>query len=137
MPSSIYRRYCLTLAVLGILLVSFLSVPLLGFVQSVNAEPNLKPGWQYYRSITINHSMVGAGGLVNFPIMIDISDTNLSSHAQADGDDIYFTDNNGVQLSHEIESYSEGHLVAWVKANLSSAVDTTLYMYYGNVVATN
>ena len=41
MSNSVYRRYCVTLVVLGILLVSFLSVPLLVFVQSVGA---LTPG---------------------------------------------------------------------------------------------
>ena len=88
MPKSIYLRYFLTSVVLGIILVSFVSIPLLGLVQSVRAEPNLKPGWLYYRSITINHALVGAGGLVNFPVLIDITDTNLSSYAQADGDGI-------------------------------------------------
>jgi len=137
MLKSSYRRRCLVLAIVSILLVSFLAGPLLVLVQPVRAEP-WKPGWQHRKSITIDHSIVGAGGLVNFPVLIDINDANLTSQAQPDGDDIYFTDNGGVQLSHEIELYSAGHLVAWVKVpSLSSSVDTVLYMYYGNLAAAN
>ena len=134
----IYRRYYLASVILGILLVSFVFAPLSVLLDSVRAESSWRPGWQYRKSITINHALVGASGLVNFPILIDITDSNLSSHAQPDGDDIYFTDSNGVQLSHEIEFYSSGHLVAWVKVpSLSSSVDTMLYMYYGNAAAEN
>ena len=138
MFKSIYRRYYIASVILGILLVSFVSAPLSVLLHSVRAESPWKPGWQHRKSITINHALVGAGGLVNFPVLIDITDSNLSSHAQADGDDIYFTDSNGAQLSHEIEFYNSGHLVAWVKVpSLSSSVDTVLYMYYGNVAAEN
>jgi hypothetical protein len=130
MSQSIYRRYFLTLAVLGILLVSFLAVPSLILVQPARAA--WEPDWLYRKSITINHSLV-PDTLVNFPVLINITgDGDLGSHAQPDGDDILFTDGSG-QLSHEIESYSAGNLVAWVKVpSLSSSVDTVLYMYYGN-----
>jgi len=45
------------------------------------------------------------------------------------------TDYYGVKLNHEIEYYDNGigRLVAWINVtSLSDAVDTTLYMYYGN-----
>ncbi|MBE3136010.1 MAG: DUF2341 domain-containing protein, partial [Thermoplasmata archaeon] len=96
--------------------------------------------WLYRKMITIDHTKV-AESLTNFPIMIKLtSDSNLSSHAQDDADDIYFTDANGARLSHEIEYYNSGtgELVAWVKVpNLSSTMDTVLYMCYGNPSASN
>ena len=61
-------------------------------------------------------------------------DSDLSKYALATGNDILFTAADGTtKLSHEIESYSGGTLVAWVKVpSLSSTTDTTIMMYYGN-----
>ncbi|MHA2302812.1 MAG: LamG-like jellyroll fold domain-containing protein, partial [Candidatus Thorarchaeota archaeon] len=56
---------------------------------------------------------------------------------QADGDDILFIQN-GIIVAHEVQSFdqnydaSNGRLIAWAKVNLSSTVDTTITMYYGN-----
>jgi hypothetical protein len=103
--------------------------------------PALPPGspwfdcsWGYRKNITINHSRVPATQ-ANFPVLISLtSDSDLSSHAQGSGNDILFTASDGTtKLSHEIESYSGGTLVAWVKVpSLSSTTDTTILMYYGN-----
>jgi hypothetical protein len=93
----------------------------------------------YRKGITIDHAKVNAA-LSNFPVLIDVTDSDLASKAQADGDDIAFTDENAVKLNHEIELYNSGngHLVAWVNVpSLSSTVDTVLYMYYGNAGAAN
>ncbi len=90
--------------------------------------------WSYRKAIVINHSYV-TGDLENFPVLISLTDASLGSHAQADGDDIIFIDDEGKKLSHEIETFatSTGVLVAWVKIpSLSSTDDTPLYMYYGN-----
>jgi hypothetical protein len=95
--------------------------------------------WNYRKAIVINHEQV-AGDLTNFPVLISLTDTDLGAHAQEDGDDIVFIDSEGKTLKHEIESFatSTGTLVAWVKiASLSSSVDTTLYMYYGNPSASS
>jgi hypothetical protein len=94
--------------------------------------------WQYRKTVTIDHTKVDAD-LTGFPVLIEITDPDLASHSQNDGDDIVFTDNTGVRLNHEIELYDNtiGHLVAWVRADLSSVSDTTLYMYYGNPSASN
>jgi len=91
-------------------------------------------GWQYRKEITIDNTKVSAS-LSDFPVLIDIIDADLASNAQADGDDILFTDDSDVKLSHEIELYNSttGHLVAWVKVpSLSSSIDTVIYVYYGN-----
>jgi len=93
--------------------------------------------WQYRRAITIDHSKVKAD-LQNFPILVDITDSNLINDAWPDGNDIVFTDSNNTKLDYEMELYDNntGHLVAWVKVPLlSSAADTKLYMYYGYLSA--
>ncbi len=98
-------------------------------------------GWNYRQGIVIDHTKV-AGYLSNFTVLISLpSDVNLSSHAQTNGNDIFFTQSDGTtRLSHEIESYtsSTGALVAWVRIPaLSASSNTTLYMYYGNPGAPN
>jgi len=93
-------------------------------------------GWTHRRRIVIDHTKV-AGDLVNFPVLVAISDANdsLFDIARDDGHDILFTAESGLKLSHEIEEYDAegGRLVAWVKVpELSSSEDTVLYLYYGN-----
>jgi hypothetical protein len=88
--------------------------------------------WDFRKEVVLNRSMVN-NDLVNFPVMIRVDDSDLNTHAQADGDDIVFTDYAGSKLHHEIEYYSAGSLVAWVNVTyLSASEDTVLYMYYGN-----
>ena len=119
--------------------------------QSYSKSINLKlsdyfvPGWadtrwQYRKNITIDHLKV-SGDLTNFPLYIELFDSDLQNDAQASGNDILFTNASGHILDHEIEIYqrvynsTHAHLVAWVKVNLSSSQDTILSMYYGNPTA--
>ena len=71
-------------------------------------------GWQYRKKITINHFLV-AGDFSDFPVLIKFVDSDLSSKAQADGDDILFMDDVGTasKLYHEIEYWdiSNGELI--------------------------
>jgi hypothetical protein len=96
--------------------------------------------WSYRKEITIDHTKI-LSNLVNFPVLINLnSDNILALHTQGDGDDLVFTTKNGVKMNHEIEMFNStsGQLVAWVNVtNLSSTIDTVLYMYYGNPVCTN
>jgi hypothetical protein len=92
--------------------------------------------WSQRKAISIQSSLV-TGNLSNFPVLVSLaSDTDLAAEAQTNGEDILFTTSDGVtKLSHEIEDFVKGtgKLVAWVKVPyLSSGVDTTLWMYYGN-----
>ena len=68
--------------------------------------------------------------------MVKLTDTNLKSIAQSDGDDILFTASDGsTKLDHEIEKYDSttGELIAWVEvATLQGATNTEIYIYYGN-----
>jgi len=92
--------------------------------------------WEYRKMIIIDHTKVQADQ-TDFTTLVYISsDADLAAHAQPDGDDIFFTDdNNSTKLSHEIENYSstDGKLIAWVKNPIIYAnTDTVLLMYYGN-----
>ena len=97
--------------------------------------------WDYRKLITINSSQV-ADDLKNFPMLVNITDSDLASRAQSDGDDIAFVlwSDNNTQLNHEIESFNSvsGNLVAWVNVtSLSSTVDTKIWMYYSNSECNN
>ena len=95
--------------------------------------------WFYRKQIVVDADQVDED-LADFAILVDLTDADLAAYAQADGDDISFSDNHGVQLSHEIELYDNttGHLLAWVKVpTLSSTEDTILYLYFGNSAAGN
>ena len=96
---------------------------------------HLFSSFQYRRTITIQHSQVNET-LNNFPVLLDFTLADLQTKVQPDGDDILFVDSNGNILSSQIELFdqSAGHLTAWVKANISSTVDTVLTMYYGNPI---
>jgi hypothetical protein len=96
--------------------------------------------WKYRKMITIDHTKVSADQS-SFPVLVSLTDTDLSAKAQSNGNDILFTSSDGTfKLNHEIENYtsSTGSLVAWVGVpTLSSATDTVLYLYYGNSTATS
>lgn len=95
------------------------------------------PDWTSRKLITIDKDKVANTNQVNFPILINIaSDSDLSSKAQSNGNDIVFTNFDGTVIyPHEIEKYDSetGELVAHVKIPLLSyETDTLVYMYYGN-----
>lgn len=91
--------------------------------------------WTYRKLITLNSSQTPSTQL-NFPVLINITDSNLSSFAQSDGDDIVFIlySDNTTQLNHEIEQYTTaGRLTSWVNVtSLSHTTDTKMWMYYNN-----
>jgi predicted GH43/DUF377 family glycosyl hydrolase len=95
--------------------------------------------WTYRKKITIDHTKVGEN-LSNFPLLVDLTDSDLANKARTDGGDIVFTDDLGNKFDHEIEFFnnSSGKLIAWVEVPLlSSTIDTILYMYYGNAASTS
>jgi hypothetical protein len=91
--------------------------------------------WDYSKRIVIDHDMVAADQ-TNFPVILPLTSSDFTAHAQPDGDDFVFVSaDNSTVYTHEIESYNSatGELVVWVKLPLLSASqDTILYMYYGN-----
>ncbi|MHA2380464.1 MAG: DUF2341 domain-containing protein [Candidatus Thorarchaeota archaeon] len=104
---------------------------------SIGAETSLQPiEFNYRKDIVVDSSKVYAD-VTEFPLLIDIYDTDLRTDVQPDGDDIVFVSGETV-LPHEIELFeqsynsSHAHLVTWVKADLQSSTDTVIMMYYGN-----
>jgi len=91
--------------------------------------------FSYRKLITVNHTQVDAT-LSDFPILVHTdNDSDLSSHAQIEGDDICFVlfSDNTTKLNHEIENYCNGTLWAWVNVTqLDANYDTNIWMYYGN-----
>ena len=133
----------------GLTFIFFNESPFQGFLADVvSAEGNedhknddswWNGDWSYRKSVIIDHSKV-SGNLVNFPMLINITDSDLRDDALNNGNDIVFTDDEGNKLSHEIELYNgtNGKLLCWVNVtSLSSSVDTVVYMYYGNPSASN
>jgi len=95
--------------------------------------------WGYRKKITIDSGQVPST-ITNFPVPINITDTDLKDHAQSDGDDILFANDTGTKLNHEIEYWNDstGELVAWVNVtSLAHDSDTEIYMYYGNDTCDN
>jgi hypothetical protein len=97
--------------------------------------------WLSRKLLTVNSSQVN-GTLVNFPILVNITDSDLANDAQDDGDDIAFVlySDNATKLNHEIEWFNgtSGELVAWVNVtSLSSSADTKIWMYYSNEASSN
>ncbi|MFA5101701.1 MAG: DUF2341 domain-containing protein, partial [Candidatus Thermoplasmatota archaeon] len=107
---------------------------------SPSTAPWYNLNWAHRKLITINHTQISTN-LLNFPVLISLpADANLAAQAQADGDDILFTDASGMKLNHEIETYQSatGRLIAWINIPvLASQTDTDLYLYYGNSVSGN
>ncbi|MHA2143485.1 MAG: LamG-like jellyroll fold domain-containing protein, partial [Candidatus Thorarchaeota archaeon] len=96
------------------------------------------PTFQYRKDIIVDYTLVDAD-LTHFPLLVDLIDPDFhdAQKVQSDGDDILFVQN-GIVAAHEVQAFdrnydsSNGQLIAWVKVNLSSTVDTTITMYYGN-----
>ncbi|MHA1966063.1 MAG: LamG-like jellyroll fold domain-containing protein, partial [Candidatus Thorarchaeota archaeon] len=104
---------------------------------TVGSEVSYTPlDFEFKKDIIIDHTKVGTD-LNDFPLLIDLFDADLRSNTQSDGDDIFFK-NGANKLPHEIELFDKtynsthAHLVAWVKVDLSSSIDTMISMYYGN-----
>ena len=113
----------------------------------IAADANWYGNWLYRQAITINASEVGSTTLSNFPVLINMTSTNLKFSGSggdvqnANGSDILFTASDGTtKLNHQIENYSSstGNLVAWVNVpSVATGTSTVFYMYYGNSTTTN
>lgn len=102
--------------------------------------------WNYRKVLTINYNYIAsstAETYATFPVLVNITDSDLAAHASSTGADILFTLSDGqTKLNHEIETYNSttGQLIAWVNvgsSGLSTSTNTSLYMYYGNSSATS
>ncbi len=88
--------------------------------------------YNHKKQITIDKDKV-AGDETDFPILISITDADLTG-CRADGYDIkFYNAAEDTQLKHERQRWNNGtgELIAWVKIpSLSSITDTIIYMYY-------
>jgi hypothetical protein len=117
--------------------------------QSASATITLVPGqcsvagYNYQRSLTINHLMIPNTDQVDYPMLVSGTYPFLASIASggqvqnAQGYDIIFTSDAAGQspLDFEIDSYNgtTGTAAFWVRIPLlSHTTDTTIYMWYGN-----
>lgn len=93
----------------------------------------------FRKQFTVNEAKIAAT-LTNYPLLVDITDTDLQMHVQqTNGNDIAFV-NGSNKLDHQIEMYesSIGHLIAWVRIpTLIMAFFNTFYIYYGNATCRN
>jgi predicted phosphodiesterase len=83
--------------------------------------------------ISVNHTKI-ASDLTDFPLLISESSlTDAFWNQVKDGTDIYVTNNVGTELASTLVGLDKINrkLELWVKTNLSSTVDTRLYLYFG------
>ena len=66
-----------------------------------SSPTHLLQSFQYRKVILIDRTRHLATNVNNFPVMIDITDSDLQTDVQSDGDDILFVSNNTI-LSHQI-----------------------------------
>jgi len=107
----------------------------------VHADSWYDTDWLYRRLLTVNHAYIDAN-LTNYTVLVKLTDgvNFTASHAQADGDDIRFVSTDGATVySYEREYHTNaggGVSYYWVKIpSVSTASDTTFYVYYGNAGA--
>lgn len=101
------------------------------------------PGYENRKKFVVNETLVsGTTDLSNFPVLIEISDSELRSIGNGgsvqniNGYDIVFTsaDGNSV-LDHELSNYdpTTGSVSFWVRfPTLLSTENTPFFIYYGN-----
>ncbi len=92
---------------------------------------------EFSKNLTIDSTKVSAD-LEDFPVLIDIYDSDLKTDAMPNGEDIRFMIGSDT-LDYEIEVFdqnyngSHAHLTAWVRVPaLSASTDTIITMNYGS-----
>jgi len=85
----------------------------------------------FRKAITV--PALGGADQVDFPLYVEIVDTDLMARARADGSDIHFTTAAGQPLDHELQHWGPGtgRLEAWVRVTLLGGADTVLFVRYG------
>ena len=101
----------------------------------------LSNDWAYRREITIDNTS-NSNDLTDYQVKITLDNTNFDfSHANSDGSDIRFTDDDGsTLLYHWIEKWDSTNqeAIIWVKVpSIPASSNKTIYMYYGNASASD
>lgn len=122
----------------GLLFIVLIVGLLLGITTQVTSAW-YNASWDYRMELSINCSLIDAE-LTDFPILVTLDSGNFDfSHALATGNDIRFTEDDGETLLYyerEIHDSVGEEAYYWVNIpTVSSAANTTFYMYYGNAAA--
>jgi len=101
----------------------------------------LSNDWAYRRGIVIDNTS-NSNDLTDYQVKITLDNTNFDfSHANSDGSDIRFTDDDGsTLLYHWIEKWDSTNqeAIIWVKVpSIPASSNKTIYMYYGNASASD
>ncbi|MCK4539982.1 DUF2341 domain-containing protein, partial [Candidatus Parcubacteria bacterium] len=103
-------------------------------------DPWYSSSWSYRRQVTLQSSQI-ATTTSAFPVLATTTladlrtTTNGGKVGNDNGYDIVFTDTDGeTVLNFEREKYASttGEIVYWIKTDISSITNKTIYMYYGN-----
>ncbi len=103
--------------------------------------------YSYYRTVTLDHTKVGATDSTSFPVLVSGTYSYLKTTGNgglvqnASGYDVGFFSDAALttKLDWEIESYdaTTGAVIYWVRIpTLSHTVDTVIYMAYGSSTVT-
>jgi hypothetical protein len=104
--------------------------------------PYSDSNYKRFKDLEINSDEV-EGDLTNFPVLINIYDSDLKTHAQSSGSDIMFYSDSFIPLDFEIDFYNStyntthAHLVAWVKMNVTGSAGGSLKMFFGEQTSTS
>lgn len=110
---------------------------------SCNAAGAASEGFAFRQKITIDADAYIASDLADFTLTVHIDNTNANFWANDDGNGTYvrFTKSDGATpLNFELESYDAIGEDAWwhvMVPELSSSVDTDIYMYYDHTSPTD
>lgn len=103
-------------------------------------DPWWHSSWNCCKVCTINQSMVNQSiDNAYYPLLLSITDANLSTKAQQDGYDIVFTNSgNTTQLPHGIEYWNSTLGIFVARINVTDIKNvSSIIMYYNNSGATN
>jgi len=117
-----------------------------GSVQITNADLSYSAGqsdwydndWSYRQIITVDAAQIDSD-LTDFSLLITENGMTADfwNNVKADGSDIVITDSAGNKLDRELVTIDTGGqaMQLFTRADLSSTMDTELYIYYGNAGA--
>jgi hypothetical protein len=130
------------------IVVFLLLIGIIGLLRLRQQPSSVTASWfdesfSYRKAITVTNS--SGSDLTDFQVAFDIGTSALIAQdkMQTDCDDIRITDQNGKLLPHWIEEGNlgcnspDGDTKVWVKAPSLPTSGATLFVYYGNTIATN
>lgn len=114
------------------------------FIIVKNGVELIEHAWwntNWFKKIQINFSnKYVLEDQIDFPVLVYLNNTNFNiSYIQADGDDLRFINSSETgELSFEIDHINTTEILIWVKLpNLSASINTSIWLYYNNSLATN